>query len=738
MTLRIHAPNPIRVGETRNVLVTSDNPGVVSLVYGAGLTGPSSVTIPGTRVWRNGLKHGQYLSCDGAATASRNEFTLFVAVMTDTLRRSTSAYTYAFPIGNLFDNGSGIGLTNWGLCAYRLPTVNPLQDTCYFAFLYTPSPPAGSSSAAGFSTFGCTSTPTLIRLAVTYNGTTLRRMINSRTAAAASNVTISGTCGSEYLVVQHTLDVLAKLESVASDDDLDAWFADGTIPATDREFVFSGGHEVVEDAPVFWDSAGTNDLKTVAIPSGSYPAAASGDYTDDPGDPVVPYALVPVTAVATTGCTIDATRPRQGVPARASEAERIETATQVTVTVENQLVSIGPDTNATVAAYPADVYLQVCATPDGVVSLASDDPNLTVPATVEVSGGSATVICTALADVTGATITATYGATTEAATVSVTEAPEPEELLAIGPDTVAEVESYPAEIVLLLTSNVDGDAEITSDNENLIPMSPVTAIDGKAEVACLVTADVSGATITASRDPGPSDSCSVTVSDVLTGDWIACGPNQRTRIEGKRIVWPIRVRSSKDGAFTATADPGAGIIIAGPFELASGACDITAQPTQAGTWTLTVEQDGRMDSVTLEALPAAAIPAPRQYNLSAEIDAFFDFINRKHGFRPRFTPANVQDVRAEHATDRTYSRYAQGTGQPGSVFGAVALSYQVMISYSSVTMAEQDLGILREEADRYGWNAIGFSMTGQTMFEPIKMMPRLTLTMNFDIIPQGR
>jgi hypothetical protein len=72
------------------------------------------------------------------------------------------------------------------------------------------------------------------------------------------------------------------------------------------------------------------------------------------------------------------------------------------------------------------------------------------------------------------------------------------------------------------------------------------------------------------------------------------------------------------------------------------------------------------------------------------------------------------------------------------VFGAVALSYQVMISYSSATMAEQDLGILREEADRYGWNAIGFSMTGQTMFEPIKMMPRLTLTLNFDIIPQGR
>jgi hypothetical protein len=464
----------------------------------------------------------------------------------------------------------------------------------------------------------------------------------------------------------------------------------------------------------------------------------SADYTDDPGNPVVPYAVVPVTAVATTGTTIDATRPRQGVPARASEAERIETATQVTVTVEAPLVSIGPDTSATVAAYPADVYLQVCATPDGTVSLASDNANLAVPATVEVSGGSATVTCTASADVTGATVTATYGATTDEATVSVTEAAAPAETLVIGPDTDTEVESYPDAIILLLTSNVDGDVEIVSDNENLIPMSPVTVIDGQAEVACLVTADVTGAMVTASRDHGPSDSCSVTVSDVLTGDWIAVGPNQRTRIEGKRIVWPIRVRSSKDGAFTATADPPTGIIISGPFEISGGACDITAQPTQAGTWTLTVEQDGRTDSVTLEALTAVVAPTVRQYNLSAEIDGFFDFINRKYGFRPRFTPANVQDVRAEHATDRTYSRYAQGTGQPGSVFGAVALSYQVMISYSSATMAEQDLGILREEADRYGWNAIGFSMTGQTMFEPIKMMPRLTLTLNFDIIPQGR
>jgi hypothetical protein len=566
-------------------------------------------------------------------------------------------------------------------------------------------------------------------------------MAYSTTGTAAEYTTavnLNNTMGGTEATIMQAGCKFAKMEGgLPSQAQREAFMASGTLPSG-LAASYQGGHEIVESAPVFWDTSGNNlDLSDVDVQYWP-PAAASGDYTDDPLNPVVPYALIPVTAVATTDTTIDATRPRQGVPARASEAERIETATQVTVTVEAPLVSIGPDTDATVEAYPADVYLQVCATPDGVVSLASDDPNLVVPATVEIVGGSATVTCTASADVTGATVTATYGDTTDAASVTVTEAAAPAETLVIGPDIDTEVESYPDAIILLLTSNVDGDVEIVSDNENLIPMSPVTVIDGQAEVACLVTADVSGATVTASRDPGPSDSCSVTVSDVLTGDWIAVGPNQRTRIEGKRIVWPIRVRSSKDGAFTATASPEAGIIVSGPFELSSGACDITAQPTQAGTWTLTVEQDGRTDSVTLEALTHVATPTVRQYNLSAEIDAFFDFINRKYGFRPRFTPANVQDVRAEHATDRTYSRYAQGTGQPGSVFGAVALSYQVMISYSSATMAEQDLGILREEADRYGWNAIGFSMTGQTMFEPVKMMPRLTLTLNFDIIPQGR
>lgn len=738
MTLRIHAPNPIRVGETANVLVTSDNPGVVSLTYGAGLTGPASVTIEGTRVWRIGNRGGDYLAYPGVHQ-TRHECTWLLEVDIAKIAvasQQASAYDYSLIAQSV--NVATPRRINWGI---EIDIYNQTHPNYRVICRFFRSVDSSSNEAMMNGPAGTTYTAAqVVRFAIIYSNVAPKSGVyiyhGSRANVAATGAAAPvGTMGGTEVFQLGCARQIGRWDGVMSDGNLDAWFSSGTKPA-DPAFLYEGGHEIDSSVQKIYDSsASAIDLYNYSVFS---PAAAVGDYTDDPLNPVVPYAIVPVTAVATTGTTIDATRPRQGVPPRASEAERIETAAQVTITVEAPLVSIGPDTDATVEAYPADVYLQVCAQPDGTVSLASDDANLAVPATVEIVGGSATVTATALADVTGAIITVTYGATTDDATVSVTEAAAPAETLVIGPDIDTEVESYPDAIILLLTSNVDGDVEIVSDDPNLIPMSPVTVIDGQAEVACLVTADVTGATVTASRDPGPSDSCSVTVSDVLTGDWIAVGPNQRTRIEGKRIVWPIRVRSSKDGAFIATASPEAGIIVSGPFELSGGACDITAQPTQAGSWVLTVEQDGRMDSVTLEALTPVAASTVRQYNLSAEIDAFFDSINRKYGFRPRFTPANVQDVRAEHATDRTYSRYAQGTGQPGSVFGAVALSYQVMISYSSATMAEQDLGILREEADRYGWNAIGFSMTGQTMFEPVKMMPRLTLTMNFDIIPQGR
>ena len=659
MTLTAH---PVTVSRRSNEAVTvtvpiySTEPGTVT-ASAPGCTFPdgNQKAIVGMRAWRNGLKHGQYLARKTSDAAGRKDVSLCLEIDWTKVISSTGALTSAYAsipaVASIaYDKQRMI---NWGIALQIYKVADATQT---YRIIYYQS----NAASAGEATFSCYATPlsssppTATRIVITLpDPATDSKIYNYWTTGTASDLTLTGrvvtdaTMGGNQALVMSGMIKVSKFARMLSQADREGFVQSGTIPAT-PELSYQGGHEVVETAPVFWDTSGNNlDLFADSINLWP-PAAASGDYTDSV--PVVPASSIRVTIPAgvASPVTLELSRERANVPPRASEAERIEKTT-------------------------------------GTITL-----------------------------------------TTEAETIT------------IGPDVTCQVPSYPQSFDLLIASNYDGSATVVSNNAALVPTSPVTISGGVAVCACTVTADVTAATVTATGPGGDTDEAIVSVHDVLTGDWIAAGPNCRTRIEGKRIVWPIRVRSSKDGDFTAAADPPTGIIIAGPFEIASGACDITAQPTQAGSWVLTVAQDGRTDSVTLEALAAAAPPTVRQYNLSADIDGFFDFINRKYGFRPRFTPANVQDVRAEHSTDRTFSRYAQGSGQPGSVFGAVALSYQVMISYSSVTMAEQDLGILREEADRYGWNCIGFSMTGQTMFEPIKMMPRLTLTLNFDIIPQGR
>jgi hypothetical protein len=117
-----------------------------------------------------------------------------------------------------------------------------------------------------------------------------------------------------------------------------------------------------------------------------------------------------VTAVATTGTTIDATRPRHGVPERASEAERIETASQVTVTVEAALPPcfvIGPDVTGTAARFPALRRLTVFSQTDGAVTLASDNAKVLVPASVSVVDGFAIFDVSISGAVSGVTLTAT-------------------------------------------------------------------------------------------------------------------------------------------------------------------------------------------------------------------------------------------------------------------------------------------------------------------------------------------
>jgi P2-related tail formation protein len=117
------------------------------------------------------------------------------------------------------------------------------------------------------------------------------------------------------------------------------------------------------------------------------------------------------------------TRPRQGIPSRASEAERIEYTTG-TITLEEGTLcfGIGPDIAASSLTWPIIRRVAVFAESDDPVSLTSDDVRVTVPASVTPVDGLALVEVTILAPVSGVTLEATQGTATADCSVTATEA----------------------------------------------------------------------------------------------------------------------------------------------------------------------------------------------------------------------------------------------------------------------------------------------------------------------------
>lgn len=420
MTLRIHAPNPIRVGETANVLVTSDNPGVVSLTYGAGLTGPATVTIEGTRVYGNMGGGGDYLARVGAEGANREDVTWLFEIDWGKFPADNDSSANLFTVVPIFGSirVDVANRSNWQFQArrYNITTIS---------LIYADSLDAGKNSSAVIANITGVTAPGQEKWALTKaaGGAYVLYRASRGTVAASGTRDSTGTMGGTEALIWQSGVSCSKIARVCSDAELDAWFADGTIPAADREFVFSGGHEIDPAAPVIWDTSGNAtplDLTATQITNWQAPGMSVA-YTDT--DPVVPYAIVPVTAIATTGTTIDATRPRQGVPARASEAERIETADQVTVTVEAEVppsaipLTIGP--GQTLDALVDEIYLHLTGE-DGSVSISSVPAfGLSgLPAVASIVDGVATVTVRRMTAGTY-TITATQGTSSASCTITI-------------------------------------------------------------------------------------------------------------------------------------------------------------------------------------------------------------------------------------------------------------------------------------------------------------------------------
>lgn len=476
MTLRLFAPNPLVVGEPGNILVYSDNPGTVSLTYGAGLTGPATVEIAGTRVWRNGLKHGQYLAREGASTAARVNCAWFFEVDASALIHTTgtlastadAAYSQALVIN--FNSATNRRIN------YMIGHLGGnASETCYSGWYFSASPNSGSVESGSAISLVAKSATGARRLIVTHDGSTVDFYYTTGTSRDTYVTrTLTGTMGGNEWLAVFTGCKFAKLDSLPSQAQREAFMSAGTLPAG-LAASYQGGHEIDPAAPVFWDSAGVLDLTKTDVP-GWPPAAASGDYTDTSA--VTPYALIAVTAVATTGTTIDATRPRQGVPSRASYLEKTEVADQITVTVNE-----APSSEQDVA------MLHIYADRDGLATITCDVPGiLDFPATLYVNEGTNVVS----GDIVGAgtvNVTVELNGSTSVTPFTITGIPSN---LVLGPDVDGGAESFPQTVYMNAYASYDGTLLLESDNEHIVVPASVEIVDGVAEIEIVVSEEASG------------------------------------------------------------------------------------------------------------------------------------------------------------------------------------------------------------------------------------------------------
>lgn len=385
MTMNIFAPsNTVRVGDVIQLPFYCSEPGDVVFTSSDESVAvvESGKTVTGTRVWRNGLKHGQYLA-RANCLQQRDTFAIFLEIDTENLPRVSAATSTV-----LYHNQTMIGSIradaarrwNWGLQLTQTSLNNPAQSNIYWR--YVQSNTSASAESLLVSAAYAHSESSALRLIMTCDGTAIDFYWTTGTSAnsahPAGRTAPTGTMGGDEFFFIATPGKYAKMEgSLPSQAQREAFMSACTLPAG-LAASYQGGHEIDESAPVFWDTSGNNlDLSAVDV---TYwpPAAASGDYTDDPGDPVVPYTSFQVVAQSVGTSTITARRRRNGVPYRTpplSDAEVYEETTY-NLTVE-----------APLASEQSVLQLMIYADRDGTATISMDNPIIDFPASVAVVEG---------------------------------------------------------------------------------------------------------------------------------------------------------------------------------------------------------------------------------------------------------------------------------------------------------------------------------------------------------------
>ena len=327
---------------TVRVPIWSSEPGTVT-ASAPGCTFPDgeTVVIAGTREYRPDGRGGDYLAISDP-NPTRYEVSFLFRVDLAKLQSGSALNFIPYNMIAASIDTAATARINWAISIDSYKSTPPNQRyICRFARSINSS----TNDAAAIGPQTQYASPTIVRYAITYFAPDTLRIYEGALATMAPTGLAAPTGaigGTEVMYLKQGIQFL-KYDRKLSDADLDLWFA-GTIPASPA-VAYLGNHEIVDGAQKIWDSAGTRDLTTaVSVPGWGSPAMTIRN-VDDPGDPVVPASSIRVTIPAgvASPVTLTLSRPRQGVPSRASEAERIESATgTITITDIPAKVFCGP------------------------------------------------------------------------------------------------------------------------------------------------------------------------------------------------------------------------------------------------------------------------------------------------------------------------------------------------------------------------------------------------------------
>ena len=325
---------------------TSD-PGTFDVDYPPGITGPATVRTPEEweRVWQLGGRGGDYLA-RASVGQDREDVTWLIEVDWGNIQNDMGSVTNTFGVHPLIGSyrTDAIARYNWGFVARKFLGSQR-------GIVYTDSIDDGTNNTAtiiaNVTSGGSVQTREKWALTKAAGGAYVLYRAARATVAASGTRSSTGTMGGTEYLVMHSGTKCAKILRVVSDAELDAWFADGTVPASDREFAYLGGHEIDPAAPVIYDS-GPNvwDLTATQIDNWQAPGMR-GDFTDVGfTSPLVEIPLVIAADCAAGVHEITLRRNRVGIPDRTpplSDAELYDDGTiPVTIVEPATWVKVGP------------------------------------------------------------------------------------------------------------------------------------------------------------------------------------------------------------------------------------------------------------------------------------------------------------------------------------------------------------------------------------------------------------